>query len=272
MRREIMDEPPKPGAPPPARPEPGAEPTPVTNSRKPSFGRRGPVIVAGTVAAALLLFVALNYFIRSLTHESTDNAFLDGDVVSVAPQVTGHVKAVHVVNHQAVKAGDLLVEIDLNDYNVLLEQKKSALAAAASNVKVIQASFQLLAAQVVTADAIGKQTAAEAVASQAAADKANADLKRAEDLFHRNITSPQEYDAAKAAANAANANLNAAQEKAASERSKVDAAKAQLEAGRAALSRAEAQSDESRVDVEQAELNLSYTRITAPRDGHIARK
>ena len=72
---------------------------------KRSFWQRRPVIVIGTVVLFGLLFYGLRYLAESLTHEWTDDAFLDADVVSVAPKVGGQVKQVHVRNNQAVKAG-----------------------------------------------------------------------------------------------------------------------------------------------------------------------
>src|SRR6185369_10641394 len=157
-------------------PEPGNEPEQKakTEPRRRPVGKRKPVIIGGTAAFAVLLFLGLHYFIRSLTHESTDNAFLDGDIVGLAPKVPGHVMKVHVTNNQLVKAGDLILEIDPRDYQVLLEQKKAALVAAQSNVKLVKASFELLATQVATAEATARQSEAEAAASQASADKASA--------------------------------------------------------------------------------------------------
>lgn len=137
---------------------------------------------------------------------------------------------------------------------------------------MLQSAITLLGAQVATAEATAKKSEAEAAADQATADKAAADLKRAEDLFQRKIISPQEYDSAKAAAASASATLKAGQEETASDRAKIAEAQAQLGAGRQAWERARAQADQSQVDVQQAELNLSYTHIAAPEDGHITRK
>ena len=92
---------------------------------------------------AALLFFALHYLARSVTHETTDNAFLDGDIVSVAPRISGEVNKVCVVNNQMVKAGDLLAEIDPRDYQIQLEQKKSAFAAAERGFTAGQASLLL---------------------------------------------------------------------------------------------------------------------------------
>ena len=70
----------------------------------------------------------------------------------------------------------------------------------------------------------------------------------------------------------ADATLKAAREKAASDRSRIAETRAELDAGRRAWERAEAQADQAGVDVQQADLNLSYTRITAPQDGRVTQK
>lgn len=237
-----------------------------------SFWRRRPVIVAGTLLLGVLFFFGLHYIVESFTHESTDDAFLDATVVAVAPKVAGQVQKVYVISNQAVKAGDPLVEIDPRDFEVQLAQKTAAQAAAEANVKLLLAGIQMLGTQVEIAEATAKQSEAQAAADQAAAGRADADLKRAEDLVQKKIISPQEYDAAKAAATWANATVKASEQKAASNRSRIAESQAELEAGRRAWERAQAQSAQSAVDVRQADLNLSYTRILAPQGGRVTRK
>jgi membrane fusion protein (multidrug efflux system) len=237
-----------------------------------SFWTRPPVILGGSILLAVLFFFALHYVLRSFTHESTDNAFLDGDVVSVAPKVAGQIKAVHVDPNQSVNAGDLLVEIDPRDFEIQVAQKKAALTAAQANEGVIRASFELLGTQVQSAEATARQSAADAAASQATANQAAADLKRAEELYQRTAISSQEFETSKTTASAASSSAAAAKEKTASDKAKVDSARATLEAGRQAYIRAQAQSAQSDVDVRAADLNFSYTRITAPIAGRITRK
>lgn len=239
---------------------------------KPSFWKRRAVIVIGTAILAVLFFIGLGYLARSFTHETTDDAFLSANVVAIAPKVSGRVKKVYVKDNQEVKAGDLLVEIDPRDFEIELDQKKAALVAAEANVKMIEASIELLGTQITTAQATARQSEAEAAADRATADKAALDLKRAEDLIQQKTISAQEYDSAKAAADAAQATLKAGLEKADSDRAKIAEAKAQLAAGRQAWDRAKAQAKQSDVDVSQADLNLSYTHITSPADGRITRK
>ncbi len=225
-----------------------------------------------TLVLAVIAYFGLRYFADTFTYESTDDAFLDATVVSIAPRIAGQIKTVYVGSNQQVKKGDPLVEIDPRDYDVLLAQKKAAQAAAEANVKVIKSSIGVLGMQVATTEATAKQFEAEASADQATAAKANADLKRAEDLFQKQVISPEEYDAAKAAAASANATLQAGQQKAISNRSKVEEIRAQLEAARNAWDRANAQAHQASAEVQQAELNLSYAHITSPIDGHVTRK
>lgn len=250
----------------------GATPQNKGTPGKRSFWQRWPVIIVGTVLLFGLLFYGLGYLAESLTHEWTDDAFLDAHFISVAPKVAGQVKTVHVNDNQEVKAGDLLVEIDPRDLAVSLEQKRAALNAARANLDLLKASFELRRTQIGTAEATTKQSAAEVAAAEAAAEKTTADLKRAEELIANHTISPQEFDSAKAAATAAKANLKAARERTTSDQSKVAEAKAQLETTRKALEWGEAQTHQAESDVQAAELNLSYARVTAPADGYVTKK
>ena len=114
--------------------EPEATQEAARSNRKRSFWQRRPVVVVGTLVLFALLFWGLRYLAEGLTHESTDDAFLDANVISIAPKVPGQVKKVRVENNQAVKAGDLLVEIDPRDLQVALDQKRAAVDSARANV------------------------------------------------------------------------------------------------------------------------------------------
>jgi membrane fusion protein (multidrug efflux system) len=239
---------------------------------KPSLWQRLPTVIVGTIIIAAVLIWGCGKVARSFSHQTTDDAFLAADIVSISPKVSGQVTKVFVVDNQMVKAGDPLVEIDPRDFDTAVAQKKAALAAANANTNVILASFQMLEVGVTTATATAEQSKAQADADRTRAEKAGADLKRAEDLIQRRIIAPQEYDTARAAADAATNTWKASQAKFESDKSKIEEAKAQLEAGRSALVRAQAQAVQSSVDVDLANLNLSYTRILAPVDGRVTRK
>jgi membrane fusion protein (multidrug efflux system) len=243
----------------------------AAGEKRRAFWRR-PVIALGTLVLAGVLLGGLPYIVESWTHESTDDAFLDANIVSLAPRVAGQVLRMLVEDNQVVTNGELLLEIDPRDLQVQLDQKKAAVRTAAANFELLKASLELSRAQVTSAESTAKQTAAEAAAAQATAQRAAADLKRAEELSANRTISAQEFDTARSIATAAEASYNAAREKAASDQSKVSEALAQVAASQKALDRAAAQTMQAEWEEKAAELNLSYTRVTAPTAGRVTRK
>jgi membrane fusion protein (multidrug efflux system) len=225
-----------------------------------------------TAALAVLLFFALSYLNNFLTHESTDDAFVEGHVVSIAPRISGQVLAVHVLDNQLVRSNDLLVEIDPADYAMTVAQKQSAADAQESSYKLALAGFELMRVKVTTAGAVAQESKADAAAAEATAARAKADFERSQELRKQNTISQQEFDSAQAVAQQAEANLNAARQKAAADESRITEAGAQLNATEAGVSMALAQFRQAQTGVQSAQLDLSYTKIFAPSEGRVTRK
>jgi membrane fusion protein (multidrug efflux system) len=224
------------------------------------------------VALAMLLFVGLDYFFTALTHESTDDAFIAGHIVSIAPRIDGQVSAVHVLDNQMVHSNDLLIEIDPSDYAITVAQKQSAAQSQDANVKTIMAADELMRKKVATAEASARQAQADMDAKAAGAKLAASDFERAKSLLADKTISQQEFDAAQAANSSAQADLVSAQENAAVQASKVDESHSQLAAAQAEVGLAASQWQEAQTNVASAQLNLSYTKIFAPADGRVTRK
>jgi len=224
------------------------------------------------IALAVLLFFGLDYFFEALTHESTDDAFITGHIVSIAPRIAGQVSAVHVLDNQMVRSNDLLVEIDPADYAIAVAQKQAAAEAQDANVKTVFAADALMRKKITTAEASARKAQADADASAASAKLAATNFVRDEALLKDDTISQQEFDAAQAANKSAHADLVSAQENAAVEASKVDEAGSQLAAAEAEVGLASSQWQESQTNVVAARLNLSYTKIFAPCDGRVTRK
>ncbi len=91
------------------------------------FRRPGVIVAAAALTIAGIGYGAFTMF-HSVTHETTDDAFIDVHFVSVAPKIAGRVSVVHVDDNQLVKKGDVLVEIDPGDFQVALAQAKANLA------------------------------------------------------------------------------------------------------------------------------------------------
>lgn len=219
-----------------------------------------------------LLYFGLDVLLLVLTHETTDDAFIETAIVAISPQVAGRVAAVHVDDNQWVHNGDTLLEIDTSDYTTALARKRAGLEVSRSNRKSVEAAYQLMTAKVASAEASARQAEAEAAASQATADKAAADLQRAEPLFAQQVISPEEHDQFRAQATATQARAAADQAQVASDQSRVIEARAQLNAVQAALDMALAQIAQSQADVRAAELDLGYTRLSSPTNGFVTRK
>jgi membrane fusion protein (multidrug efflux system) len=267
---------PAPAAPPPSQSQQATPPSPVSPAAPKSNGNgalRSPAFVwiAGVVLAALLFF-GIGYLISSYTSESTDDAFITGHIVSIAPRISGQVSAVHVRDNEFVTNGELLVEIDPSDYQSTLEQKQAAQSSSESSLKAALAGYELMQVKVKTAEADAQETKADADSAEATYTKAKADYERSQQLVKENTISSQEYDQFKAAADEAEANLNSAKDKAASDESKVNEAEAQTDAVKAEAEAVLSQLNESKTAVNSAQLNVSYTKIFAPCDGLVTRK
>ena len=232
-------------------------------SDKPSTKKKIVLPIVG-VLALILLFWAFQKWNYGRSHQSTDNAQVDGHIVPVLAKVGGYVKTVNVNENDHVNAGQLLVQLDDADYRVRLQQAQADLAAAEATSGgggfsgQAQSQVQSAAGQRATLDAqIG--------AAQANADKADADLARARELAAKLIISKQQLDAAQATAAVAHANLLAAQRQAGAAGGTVSTAEAGVRV-------ANARTLAARAAAENAQLQLDYTRITAPASGEVSRK
>src|SRR5579863_8578702 len=154
-----------------------------------------------------------NYF---SSYESTDDAEIDGDIYAITSRIAGTVKAVYVEDNQQVKAGQLLVELDPRDYEVALDQAKSALSESRTLVAVARPNVPITSVSTQTTLSTSANDIAEARASLAAAQrnyesaladirtaeadnvKAQADLARYKLLVAKDEISRQQYEIGRA--------------------------------------------------------------------------
>jgi membrane fusion protein (multidrug efflux system) len=210
------------------------------------------VIALGLIAAAVFYYVK---FIEP--YEETDDAFIESYVTFISPRVAGPVVKLRVTDNQLVKAGDVLLEIDPRDYQMLVDQAKADLAAAGSRVQ--QAEAQIMVDQ-----AKADQQQAAVAAAQAIADRAEADRARYEAVQSQAVSRSQ-FDQAKTQASSSVAEVEVA-------RNQAKAAVAQVELDRAEVQTARAAVQQVQTRLDQAQLQLSYTTVVAPRDGRVTRR
>src|ERR1700754_1319449 len=134
--------------------------------------RRIPWMLISLLIVAIVLVAALSYwFFVGRFVESTDDAYVGGDVTVLAPRVSGFVTDVLVKDNQYVHANQVLIRLDARDYDAVLAHANAELLAASAVVKELQAKRALQ-------DAVIKQQTADVTASRAEFVRSAADEKR----------------------------------------------------------------------------------------------
>ncbi|RZA32896.1 MAG: HlyD family secretion protein [Lysobacteraceae bacterium] len=237
-------------------PEPSSAP-----SASPSTQRSRRILLSALVFAAIavagVLIVLYAWQLPPFRSalQSTENALVRGQVTIISPQLSGYVAEVLVQDFQAVRKGDLLLRIDDRIPTQRLEQARAELATR-------RASLENDAQTKRSAQATIEQNQATLASSEAQARRAEADLRRVEELAADGSLSARERDAARATraqAVASRDQARASLEIARQNQRSVGVSRASLEAAVAAAEAA----------VRLAEIDLSNTRILAPRDGQL---
>jgi membrane fusion protein (multidrug efflux system) len=213
------------------------------------------------LAGGLVIVVAheWNWWMGSAVQQTTDDAYLQADLTPLAAKVAGYVRSVPVRDFQKVKKGDLLVEIVDDDYRGPLEQ-------AEANVAAAQAAIDNIEQQKLLQGALIKQAEATIRASEADLTRYQLEAVRQQTLLANRLAgTPQltEQAIANEKRTAATLELNRAQLD--QQRQQLNVLESQRKQAHATLKAQEAARG-------LAELNLGYTRITAPADGMVGQR
>lgn len=195
---------------------------------------------------------------------STDNAYVRGDITSLAPKVSGYVTAVAVTDNQAVEVGDLLFRIDDRDYRAKLAQADANVDAARARLAHVAEEEALQHALIRRADAQRRA----AVADLELARKARA---RRSGLVDGGAVSEAQFDEADAGQNRTEAGAAASAASAEAERRKLGVLAAQRDIAAAALAQAEAVRDLARIDLENTEVRAPIAGIVGNRQVRVGR-
>ncbi len=198
-------------------------------------------LILGSVLGGLSL-AAYSYF--GANRITTDDAYIEGRIHSIAPKISGTVKEVQVDDNQGVKKGDLLVEIDPLDYEVKVNEAQAALEAEK--------------ARLLDAEAGIKAAAANLRMQEATLNQASLDKKRAEALFKDNVIPKEKHEKVLTAYDFAVAQENAAKE--------------QLEKTKSLKGLEESLIKQREASLKTAGLNLGYARIYSPTSGYVTKK
>ena len=141
----------------------------------PTASTPNPARRKGLIAIAVLVLLGAVgygvYWALALKHiESTDNAYVQGNVVQITPQVSGTVVAILADDADRVKAGQPLIRLDAADARVALDQAEAQLAQTVRETRTLYANNATFGAQIALREAEGARAASEV---QRAADDVN---------------------------------------------------------------------------------------------------
>ncbi len=230
---------------------------PVPNTKR----RRALTVLAAVVVVAGAGWGLYDWLVLS-HYEDTDNAYVQGNVIQITPQMAGTVMSIMADDTDFVKSGQPLVQLDPADAKVAFEQSEAALAQAVRQVRTLYANNGSLAAQVTL-----KQ--ADIVRAQSDIARAQDDLKRRQALTGNGAVSKEE--------------LNHAETTLANAKSALAAAQAGVAAAREQLTSNQSLTEGTSVEqhpsvlaaaakVREAWLSTQRAVLPAPVDGYVARR
>jgi len=237
------------------------------------------------LAAAIVVTITWNWnaWEGGKIEQATDDAYVHGDITPLSTKVAGIVRDVKISDYQQVKSGELLVQLDDDDYKAQVAQASAAVEAAKAAIEDNYRERELQDARIERALAGVSQAKAQIIAAQAGIEAAQADVVRTEDernrqegLIETRSTTPQRVEQAVDEQERASAQL-------ASRKADLDQANALLhsselavEAERRAKAVLESQEGQLVADLHAkeaaltvAQVDLGYTKIFAPADGTV---
>ena len=231
--------------------------------------------LGGAVALSAAAYGAYWTLVAS-HHVTTDNAYVAAEIAQVTPSISANVRAVKVVDTQAVKRGDVLVELDDTDARLALEQAEAELARAERKVKGYLASDDGLQAQVSARDAELLRAKAQLGSAQSDLERAKIDLERRQALAKSGSVSGEELTHAKTAYDTAKSALEAAKAALAQAEANKLAAQGSLKANQTLTANTTVDTNPevalARAKRNQARVDLERIVIRAPIDGVVAKR
>jgi len=211
----------------------------------------------GLAALAIALY-GYHWLTTGRFIESTDDAYVGGDITVIAPKVAGFIEQVAVTDNQKVDAGELLVKLDDRDYRAAVARAAAAAQAQRATLENLDATRRLQLAVIA-------QARAGIAASDAEVKRSREDEARFRDLSAHSAASIQVYQKAEADYTEALAQDQKS-------RAAADAAERQLEVIDTQKRQTEAALAEATASLELARLNLSYTELRAPIAGIVGNR
>jgi membrane fusion protein (multidrug efflux system) len=269
----------------PVRP---VEPEHVAVPARPIWQRYGTPFLIVLLAAAVVYTISRNWnsWEGGRIEQVTDDAYVRGDVTPLSTKVAGIVREVEVADFQSVHQGDLIAQLDDDDYRAQVAQASAAVEAAKAAIENNRRQKQLQQAKVDRALAGVSQAEAEISTSQAGIEAAQADIdrtlperRRQEDLIQTNSTTQQKLEQVVADEERSRAQLASRQASLQQAKAALSSSQSAADAERRGLDVLNSQELQLIADLHAKEaaltvtqVNLGYTKISAPGDGSVGER
>ncbi|AWK88728.1 HlyD family secretion protein [Azospirillum thermophilum] len=218
-------------------------------------------IILSGVAAAVLLgggYAGWDWWTEGRFIESTDNAYVQGDITVVSPKVSAYVREVRVAENQQVRTGDVLVVLDDQDFRAKVAEAEAAVAAQKAALGTLDSKLELQKALI-------EQAAATLASAEAEQRRAQQDFERTRSLASDSWTSRQKLETA-------DADLRKAVAQVAKSRAALAAEKDQTDVLRATRAETEARLQQVQATLQSARNDLTNTVIHAAVDGVVGNR
>ncbi len=212
------------------------------------------IAVPAAVAVAAVAF-GVYWYNTGRFLQSTDDAYVRADMSVITPRVGGEILAVHVVDNQVVRKGDVLVEIDTRDYAARVANAQAAVASAQASILNNEQQLKLQQANIAEARA-------NLAASQADQVRLQKDWDRAQQLVRDGVATSQRLDTSQASFKSGQANV-------ARYDAALQAANQQVGALQAQGEGLKAQQQAQAAMLQLAQIDLDTTTLRAPIDGSV---
>jgi membrane fusion protein, multidrug efflux system len=282
-------------------PVPAESAAPVTKplpaeSDKPATASRGSggwkkyltplLVVALSLGVLITITRNWNAWEGGKVEQITDDAYVRGDLTPLSTKVAGIVRTVHVADFQRVQKGDLIVELQDDDYRAQVDQASAAVEAARATIENNRRQRELQDARIAKALAGIDQAKAQIAAAEAGREAVSADLvrahserKRQEGLYQSHSATQQKVEAAVADDERSTAQLASRDADLKQAQTMLRSSELGAEAERRSETVLESQVMQLQADLraKQANLtaamvNLGYTRIYAPGEGTVGER
>ena len=215
------------------------------------------------VAAIVLVgaIVGFMFWFARRNEVRTDDAYTDGNVVTMAPKVSGYVVALNINDNMRVRKGDLLLRIDPRDYLASKRQAQASLELAQAQLKSAQDALRIARVQY-PAQLISAR--AQQQAAVASFEQAERQYRRQHEVDRR-ATTQESIDASTSTQLSADANVKSAKAQVAV----AELVPEQIRQATSAVEERTAQVAQAQAQLAQADLDVGYTEVRAPSDGFV---